>query len=289
MKKAAVIGYPISHSLSPILHGFLLQKYNITGSYEAIAITQDELSNTIDDLLFNKQYQGFNVTIPHKEEIFKIFSERNYQITDKALLTGAINTVYKIDDQVIGSNSDIYGFEKNLTINLPSNSSKNKALIIGAGGVASSAIFSLASIYKEIYIINRSPKRAITLANNISNSLTHHHNIAQISAITKIDSDLHSDLDLIVNCTSIGMSNKNEHFIDIDQINNNCIVYDLVYNPLMTDILQKAKNSHKPFITGIGMLIYQAFEGFEKWFGIKPELNKSELEALTNSLISNIK
>ncbi len=290
MKKAAVIGFPINHSLSPILHNFLLKKYQIEGSYEAISIEPTQLENQLDELLFTQNYQGLNVTIPFKEQIFKIFQERDYKITQKANSIGAINTIYKENNQIIGSNSDIYGFEKNLLSNSHGKLKTDSALIIGAGGAAAATLYSLSTIFSTIYIVNRTPQKAINLAKTIKNSLKNHQNTAKIEIIDKLSPKIAENLNLVVNTTSIGMKSNNfEHFIDINHINNDCFIYDLVYNPLHTDLLIKAKNAGKPIITGIGMLIYQAFEGFEKWFGIKPDLTKEEFEELTKELILHIK
>ena len=289
MKKAAVIGFPISHSLSPILHGFLLQKYQIEGSYEAIAIEPENLAAKLDNLLFTQNYEGLNVTIPFKEEVFKLFEARNYKITQKAQSIGAINTIYKENGQIIGSNSDIYGFEKNLLVNYQDKLKTNSALIIGAGGAAAGALYSLSLIFDTVYIINRNRTRAENLVKNIRNSLNSTQKSAKIKIIDELTPEITQNLDLLVNATAIGMKSQGEHFIDIDLINNSCVIYDLVYNPLITEILSKAQNSGKPILTGIGMLIFQAFEGFEKWFSIKPELNKQELEDLTQALISHIK
>ncbi len=286
MKKAAVIGFPISHSLSPILHNFLLEKYQIEGSYEAISIAPDQLETKLDELLFTQNYQGLNVTIPFKEDIFNIFEKKGYEITQKARSVGAINTIYKEDGRIIGSNSDIYGFEKNLISNSQGKLKTGSALIIGAGGAASATLYSLSLMFDTVYITNRNRQRAENLAINLQNSLKSSQNLAKIEIIDDLSPEIAQNLDLIVNSTSIGMKNNDfKHFIDIDQINNDCFVYDLVYNPLYTALLNQATTSGKPTVTGIGMLIYQAFEGFEKWFGVKSELNESELEALKNKLL----
>lgn len=283
MKKSAVIGFPISHSLSPILHNFLLKKYQIDGSYEAIPINPENLELEFDYLILKADYQGLNVTIPFKEDIFRLFKERGYQITPKALSVQAINTIYKENDQIIGSNSDIYGFEQNLLINSQNKLKNGSALLIGAGGAASAALFSLSSMFDNIYIMNRTRKKAENLAKSQKSA-------AKIQIIDDLPLEIAQKLDLIVNSTSIGMKNNDfEHSFDLNQVNNDCFVYDLVYNPLYTELLKKAQETGKPVITGIGMLIYQAFEGFEKWFGVKPNLNPDEIQHLTDLLISQIK
>lgn len=288
MKKAAVIGFPISHSLSPILHNFLLQKHQIEGSYEAIAIDSEDLEAKFDNLMFSQDYEGLNVTIPYKEEIYKLFEKRNYKITQKAKSVGAINTIYKENGDIIGSNSDIYGFEQNLLATYQGRLKTNSALLIGAGGAASAALYSLSQMFDTVYIMNRNRGRAENLARNIENSLKSSQKLAKVEIISKLTNEITQNLNLVVNATSIGMKNQGKHSIDIDQINNDCIIYDLVYNPLITNLLIQAQNSGKPILTGIAMLIYQAFEGFEKWFGVKPELSKDEITKLSDTLISHI-
>ncbi len=275
--KAGVIGDPISHSLSPKLHNYFLEKYNINGKYNAIHVKPENLEQDFDNLLEQQNFEGFNITLPHKEKVFEICKKRGYSLTDSARSCEAVNTVYKFGDQICGSNSDSYGFEMNLRLFLPEKKAIKTALILGAGGAARSAIFSLLNNFncQKIYIINRSPERAQNIIKMDEKKLF----LAQ-----NINETIGSELDLIVNTTSLGMKNQPELKIDLTNLNKSAIVYDIVYNPLMTNLLQDAKSRGNPIATGIGMLIFQALEGFEKWFKLKPELTKNDFEKLIKNL-----
>ena len=283
MIKAAVIGDPISHSLSPKLHRYFLNKYDIEGQYSAINVKPENLERDVVELLENQGFAGFNATIPHKENLFKLCVHKGFDLTESALATETVNTIYRQNDQIWGSNSDSYGFSKNL-LNAIKKTNYKTALILGAGGAARCAIFSLLNDFncEKIYIINRDHTRAQNLVNlykNLSEKLI---------LIEKIDKNIGNELDLLVNTTPLGMKNQEELKIDLTNLNKNAIIYDIVYNPLMTKLLENAKSRGNPIITGLGMLIFQALEGFEKWFKIKPELNKNDFNELVKILTKNI-
>ncbi len=283
-KIAAVIGNPISHSLSPILHNYLLQKYQIDGQYIAIKVTQDEFDEKIQQLLEDDNIVGFNITIPHKERIYDYFVKHELHISKEARAIKAVNTVYKKNGQYYAANSDIFGFEQNLLIN-SNNLSYNNALILGAGGAASAALYSLAHKFDNIYIYNRTAKRAQDLAANFAQLQLP----AKITVINEPSPDILKNIDLIVNSTSIGMKNDLKHNFSLQDVqNSNCHCYDLIYNPLYTDLLKQAQSLNLTAITGIGMLIYQALLGFEQWFGQRPNLSKEEFNEISQLLIANL-
>lgn len=283
-KYAAVIGNPISHSLSPLLHRFLLRKYNIEAEYKAILIQKKDFAVQIDNLLNDPYLLGFNVTIPFKEDIFQLFYERNYQISEQARAVRAVNTIYKRDGNVFADNTDITGFETNLIVN-SNNLSTNSALLLGAGGAAAATLYSLASKFKQIYIYNRTKQKAEKLVNNLKNIV----DTSKINILDEVTAEKLKNLDLVVNSTAIGMKNNLKHNFSLQSVDNpNCHIYDLIYNPLLTPLLQEAKDNNMPIITGIGMLIYQALPGFEYWFNQKPELDSNEVSQLTELLIKNL-
>jgi shikimate dehydrogenase len=290
-KIAAVIGSPISHSLSPILHNFLLDQYSISGKYIPILVKKETFEKQIDELLQNPDISGFNATIPYKEDIYHLFKSRNYNISEESNIVKAINTIYKKNGEIFGANSDIFGFEENLRQN-SSNLSYDNTLLLGAGGAASAALYSMINLgFKNIYIYNRTKEKAEKLIYNqslpsISQSLSNPQNIR---VVDEVNAEILQDLDLIVNCTPIGMKNDLKHSFSLESVkNSNCHVYDLIYNPLYTDLLKQAQQLKLPIVTGIGMLIYQAFLGFEQWFGIKPQLSQNQFDNLTNVLISEL-
>lgn len=277
--KAAVIGDPISHSLSPKIHNFFLKKYKIDGSYEAIQIKKDELKKSVAELV-NQGFAGFNVTLPHKEEIFKICDHKS----KTAELTKAVNTVIVTEDKkLFGHNSDAEGFLNNLKESQPNFDLKNKnAFVIGAGGAARAIVYALIKAgAKKIFITNRNEARALELIKNFSDFSAEKN--CQLKFLdAKNFAEKLSDCDLLTNSTSLGMSGQEPLIIDLKNLKKSAIVYDIVYKPLMTDLLQAAEKNGNKIVTGIGMLIHQALIGFEFWFKQKPEIDKKLIKLLTD-------
>lgn len=276
--KSAVIGDPISHSLSPKIHNFFLEKYKINGSYIAIKIAKENLKEEIFDLI-NQGYAGFNVTIPHKEEVFKICDFKS----KTAQLTGAVNTVIITEDKkIFGHNSDAEGFLNNLKDSHPEFNLKNKiAFVIGAGGAARAIIYGLIkSNVKKIFITNRSSNRALELIKNFT-EFAREKNCEIIFLETKTFAENLNECDLLINSTSLGMIGQESLKINLNNLKKSAIVYDIVYNPLITDLLKDALNRGNKITTGIGMLIHQALIGFELWFKTKPEIDENLTKLLT--------
>lgn len=266
--KSAVIGYPIGHSLSPKIHQFFLNKYNIDGSYEKLEIPTPNFNEDIQTLIA-KGYKGFNVTIPHKEAIFK----QCHYLSKSAFLTKAVNTIVITSDQkLFGHNSDADGFIDNLKYNINNLEFNHKnAFIIGAGGAARAIIYGLIkSGVKNIFITNRSSQRAQNIIADFAQYSK--DNNSTISFLDKKEFELRLDeCDLLVNSTSLGMESQDELELNINNLKKTSIVYDIVYKPLITKLLQNAQDNGHQIVTGIGMLVFQALIGFELWFGTKPE------------------
>jgi shikimate dehydrogenase len=265
---AAVIGCPISHSLSPKIHNFLLEKYQIAGNYSAIEVGKDELKAFVSRAIKN-QFAGFNVTIPHKEEIFKICDFKS----KTALLTGAVNTVVITEDhKLFGHNSDAEGFLNNLKNSIPDFDLKNKAaFLIGAGGASRAIVYALIKAgVKKIFITNRNQNRANELIKNFANFAGEKK--CEIEFLEQINfEEKLSECDLLINSTSLGMKGQQALTINLKNLNRDAIVYDIVYQPLMTDLLKSAQERGNKIVNGIGMLIFQALIGFEMWFKQKPD------------------
>jgi shikimate dehydrogenase len=277
--KAAVIGDPISHSLSPIIHNFFLEKYSINGSYEAIQIKAENLKQEVEKLI-NLGFSGFNITIPHKEEFFKICHYKS----KSAVLTGAVNTaIITSDKKIFGHNSDVEGFLNNLKKSQPNFNLKNKnVFVIGAGGAARAIVYGLLkSEVKKIIITNRNQTRAQNLIKNFD-SIAFERKCEMDFYDTKNFSKTLSQCDLLINSTSLGMISQETLTLDIKNLPPSAIVYDIVYKPLMTNLLKSAESQGNKIITGIGMLIEQALVGFEAWFKKKPEYDKKLENLLTN-------
>ena len=274
--KAAVIGDPISHSLSPKIHNFFLKKYDINGSYEAIRISKEDLREAVQKLI-DQGFSGFNVTIPHKEEIFKICDYKS----KTAELTGAVNTVIITPDKkIFGHNSDAEGFLNNLKNSAPEFDLKNKkAFVIGAGGAARAIVYGLLkSGVKKIFITNRNKNRAEELIKNFTKFAAEKKCEVKFFDAENFAAQL-SDCDLLINSTALGMVGQDSLVLDLKNLKKSAIVYDIVYKPLMTDLLKSAEKRGNKIVTGIGMLIEQALFGFEAWFKEKPEVDE-ELEKM---------
>lgn len=262
---AGVAGDPISHSLSPRLHGYWLKKYNIKGEYRPFHVPDDQLQSFLKNL--NKyNISGLNLTVPHKE--------KGLQLVDKvdkiAERIGAVNTIYfDQENNLIGTNTDGYGFLKHLKKSVPMwKSKKGAALIIGAGGAARAVIISLLDDgVPEIRICNRTLKRAEKLQKEINDKRV------KVVMWDNRSETLH-DISLLVNVTTLGMTGQSELDLPLDRLPKSAVVYDIVYNPLETPLLKEAKLRGNITVDGLGMLLHQAVPGFKAWFGIEPEIDK---------------
>ncbi len=268
MIKAAVIGDPIEHSLSPKIHQYWLNKYQINGSYVAIKIAKEVLVDSVNSMV-KEGFAGFNVTIPHKEEIFKIC----HHLSKSAKITKAVNMVIIMEGKLYGHNSDVDGFLRNLEQSYPNFDLKDKtAFVIGAGGAARAVIYGLIkSKVKNILITNRNLKRAKNLIADFAN--LNHNSCLNILEYKIFEQNL-SDCDVLVNATSLGMVNCQKLAINLEKLPISAIIYDIVYNPLMTDLLIAGQKRGNKIVTGIAMLINQATIGFEAWFKAKPEIDR---------------
>lgn len=266
--KTAVIGHPISHSKSPLIHNYWLKKNALNGDYKAIDIHPDSLEKDVQQLI-DDGYSGFNITIPHKITIMELCEE----VDTLAQKIGAVNTVTIKEGKLYGTNTDTYGFIQNIKTNAPKfDLRKGKAVILGAGGAANAVLYALLEGgVPEVIITNRTRAKAEELIRFASDK------------IKIIDWDRRNevceDANFIINTTALGMVGKPELEIDISKANPNALITDIVYAPLITDLLKQAQSHGFKTVTGIGMLLHQARPGFELWNGIMPEVTP-ELEKL---------
>lgn len=260
MIKAGVIGHPISHSRSPRIHGYWLGKFAIDGEYKAYDIAPDDLVDGFKRLI-DQGLVGLNVTIPHKQHIMNLC----HSLSDEAQKIGAVNTITISSDQRIhGHNTDAFGFAQNLIETIPEFDWANTiATVIGAGGAARAVLYALSQYgIPEIRIINRTIEHATELGL-----------LYQAKAI-EWDHRHHAcaTAQLVINTTSLGMKGQPDLDIDLSGISEDAIVYDIVYHPLHTPLLQQASQRKLRIVTGIGMLLHQARPGFQSWFGIYPDV-----------------
>lgn len=263
-KKAAVLGFPVDYSLSPLIHQHWLQRYRIDGEYRAISVLPENLAQWVDTLV-RTGYAGFNITIPHKIGIMAFCDE----ITPLAQEIGAVNTV-TIDGngQIYGTNTDVFGFQENLRQQQPDwNPEQGPALVLGAGGAARAVVYALLDMgVPQVTLCNRNGDRAYALSQE--DFCKGRVNVLDWSAR---DKGLYAST-LLVNTTSLGMVDSPA--LEIDLSNAGCLVYDIVYRPQETGLLQQARRYGLPVVTGLGMLLHQARPGFESWFGVMPEIDE---------------
>ena len=262
--KAFIIGQPISHSLSPKLHGFWLKQLGIDGSYDAINVPPEYLVKTVRALP-SRGFAGGNVTIPHKEKVMLICDE----LDDIARKVGAVNTLVFKNDKITGSNTDVFGFMENIK----SVQAKN-ALVLGAGGAARGVVVGLKDAGYIVTITNRTAEKARKLAKEFGCEMVEWE---QKESAFK-------NTELLVNTTSIGMKGENNEAINLANLPSSAVVTDIVYNPIKTPLLLAAEEKGCKIIDGLGMLINQAIPGFQMWFGTKPQINNGVREHLISCL-----
>lgn len=262
MRSACVIGHPVSHSLSPRLHGYWLRHYGIDGSYTAHDVPPENLAGFIKK--FPQQFIGGNVTIPHKEMVMRLLDE----VDDIARAIGAVNTlIVTRDGKLRGINTDAYGFMQNIKTHVPQGLRKNRAVVLGAGGAARAVVKALLDEgFAEICITNRTREKAETLASVFGNKIS--------AADWQERSALLAGADLLVNTTSLGLAGGAPLGIELAALPGHAVVADIVYRPLITPLLASAQAAGYATVDGLGMLIHQAAAGFEAWFGRKPEVTQ---------------
>lgn len=258
---AGVIGWPIAHSRSPRLHGFWLQHHGIDGAYLPLAIAPDKLQSAVLGLR-DAGFRGLNVTLPHKEAVMALCD----RVDETAQRIGAVNTLIFEGETILGSNSDAFGFIENLKAGAPGHDlTAAPGLLLGAGGAARAvAVALLDAGLPELLICNRSAERAEALAAALG---------AKSKAIAwSSRAEVLSDLGLLVNSTSLGMTDHPTLDLPLDTLPRSALVTDLVYTPLETPLLAAARARGCAAVDGLGMLLHQARPGFRAWFGVDPEV-----------------
>ena len=259
MKKYFVIGNPIKHSLSPELHNFWIKKNNINALYEKIKLEEKELGEFINKLR-NEEIHGINVTVPFKNKVIKYLDKLSLEVET----TDSVNTIYKEGNDVIGHNTDVAGFELGLR-HSKINVLHKAVLILGAGGVVPSIIYSLLSMgCKKIFLSNRTTERAVNIKKKF--------NDVEILKWGEMP-----DFDIIINATSVGLNNDS---LDLNFNVKNKIFYDIIYNPKETQFLKKAKENGNKIENGKFMFIYQANQSFSIWNKVIPKIDDEVLKIL---------
>jgi shikimate dehydrogenase len=261
---AGVLGWPVAHSLSPLLHGYWLRQYGISGRYLAMPVRPEDLAASIEDM--RKGFAGCNLTIPHKEAVIPLLDE----VDELGRAIGAVNTVVVKGGRLYGTNTDVYGFSENMR---PHISRKNKAVVLGAGGAARAVCRALLDEgFARIVIVNRTLEKAQSLAQHFGERFS--------AAPWEEREDILRDADLLVNATSLGLENQPELAIDLAALPASAVVTDTIYKPLETRLLAQARARGLAAIDGLGMLIHQAVPGFAAWFGVTPQVTPELREYL---------
>ncbi len=262
MRRACVIGWPVEHSRSPLIHRYWLKQYGIDGAYEKEAVRPEALAQFLGSL-GAQGFVGANVTLPHKEAALRLAAVAD----EAARAIGAANTLW-LDQagRLCASNTDAYGFITNLNEQAPPwNEGRRPVLVLGAGGAARAILHGLlADGVTRILLANRTRDRAERLAQAFGPA---------IEAIDWTDRNRAlSACGLLVNATSLGMTGKEPLEIDLATLPTDSVVADIVYSPLETPLLANGRARGNRVVDGLGMLLHQAVPGFERWFGVRPDV-----------------
>ena len=262
MKKFLVIGNPIEHSLSPVLHNYWIKNNGIDAIYEKQKLDKSELEQIIIQIKKEK-IDGVNVTVPFKKIIIPFLDE----LSIEAKKTQSVNTLYLKNNKVIGHNTDIIGFETSIEKS-KYNVLNKEVLILGAGGVVPSIIFALNKMQaSKIKVSNRTKEKAESLKENFKN-------------IELIEWGEVPRFDMIINATSIGLKKEDNIKLDFSLISGNKFFYDVIYNPSETNFLKVGKKLGNKTLNGKLMFIYQGLAAFNIWHGLKPDVDENVIKLL---------
>ena len=270
-KSFAIIGDPITHSLSPTLHNYWFEKYNIAADYNLINIGEEDLEDTVASIR-KKEINGINVTLPYKQKIIPFID----LLINDAKLTNSVNTVFLNDNNmIVGENTDVFGLQAAYLKEISDTKTK-KILIIGAGGVAPSVIFSLQkSRAQNVTIVNRTHEKCIFLKKKF--------NFLNVLNWSSIQEEI-VNFDLIINTTSLGLKNGKDFEFNFDNVSKNLIYIDIIYNPMETKTIKYLKKKNIKTFNGLNMFIYQGQKSFYLWNKINPEIDKKLIDLLISKL-----
>ena len=272
IKKTAVIGNPIKHSLSPQIHNYWIKQNQLeVEEYRKIEINLLNSKVEIKKLLEN-EFSGLNVTIPLKEIAYEICDN----LTETSKKLKAVNTITYNNNSISGDNTDPEGFTKSIAEKIKTENIVGKnVLVIGAGGSARSIVYALDKMQAKITIVNRTTAKAINLSNDLDIPLN-------IEEFDQINSLIHG-FDMVVNTTALGMLGNQNLNIDLSKIKSTAHIYDLIYNPFETQLIKDAKIKNISYQNGLGMLINQAAESFKIWHDVYPTINADLFSLLRKS------
>ena len=260
-RRACVIGHPVVHARSPVLHRYWLKKYGIDGDYSREDVTPDKIGEFLANL-GKHGYVGANITVPHKSAAYQALDIAEPVATSLKVA----NTVWLENGRLHGTNTDVHGFLANLDESLPGwDVETEQAVVLGAGGGARAVVYGLLERgFHRVVVVNRTRARAEAIVVELGDRV-----------IAQTFDDLTGwlpDADLLVNTTSLGMSGQPPLHLDLAPMQSGAAVYDIVYVPLETPLLAAARARGLRTVDGLGMLLHQAVPAFERFFGMKPEV-----------------
>jgi shikimate dehydrogenase len=257
-RRAGVLGWPVSHSRSPRLHGFWLERHGIDGAYLPLPVHPDRFASAVRALA-DLGFAGANVTIPHKIAAFEVCDA----VDRTAARAGAVNTLVFAEGRITGSNTDGFGFIENVRDIAPGwRPDSGPAVLLGAGGAARAIAAALLDAgCPRVTLVNRTPATAEALAKDLGGAI-------DVAAAPPL-----SDCALLVNTTSLGMQGQPPLEIDLAPLPGSAVVSDIVYVPMETPLLAAARARGLRAVDGLGMLLHQARPGFEAWFGVAPTVD----------------
>lgn len=274
MKRAGVMGWPVEHSRSPVLHGFWLKQYKIEGEYLLLPVPPAELARALRGLAA-QGFAGCSVTLPHKEAALALVD----RVDAAARRIGAVNAITVAADGTLdGRNTDVFGFHANLAAAVPGwDASAGPAVVLGAGGAARAVVAALLDHgAPEIRLLNRHRARAEALAAALGGPIE--------TIAWEKRADALAGAALLVNATSLGMVGQPPLDLALDALPATAVVNDIVYVPLATPLLQAARRRGNPAVDGLGMLLQLARPSFATWFGIMPEVTPALRAAVVSTL-----
>ena len=262
MKKYLVIGNPIDHTLSPKLHNYWIKQNNLNAVYDKKQIKEGDIAKIITEVK-NGKINGINVTVPFKKSVIPFLD----QLTSLANKVQSVNTIFKKDNQVVGDNTDVGGFEQGLK-HINYDLKNKKVFILGSGGVVPSIILALKRLgASKIFLSNRTKVKA--------------ENLKKVhSDLEIIDWGQSPDFDMIINATSLGLKNDDQIELDYSKFGSNKLFYDIIYNPSKTNFLLKGEKLGNQTINGKMMFIYQAQLAFKTWHNVLPKIDNKVIKLL---------
>lgn len=270
-QRAAILGYPVSHTMSPALHTWWLAHYGIDGHYGAMAVPPAALKDALH-MLRDRGYAGCNLTMPHKEAALALMDDHD----ESCLMSGAVNTVVFEDGRICGYNSDGFGFVESLSAQAPGWSGE-KIVVLGTGGAARGIIASLMPKAGAFALVNRTRDKAERVQQQFSMQNAEIVDWSGRAAALR-------DATLVINCTSLGMDGMEALDLSLDLLPPSAVVADIVYRPLETPLLAAARLRGNRAVEGLSMLLHQGRLGFEHWFGRDPEVTPALHAAMLEKL-----